>query len=106
MKKQYFVRFGSFGNMYSLRWADTAEGVQALLRDGYDRTPRSEAVGLARAERWRREYDRAFSGYADSQVLPWEGYDLPDPYEAHFAMGHTRSYPVIFDPRPRTGKGA
>lgn len=106
MKKQYFVRFGSFGNMYSLRWADTAEGVQSLLRAGYDRTPRSEAVGLARAERWRREYDRAFSGFADIQVLPWEGYGLP-PFIIHPATGREMLIGcVIYDPRPYLGKEA
>lgn len=62
--KKYFVRYGDFGNVYSLRWAESD------TLDGYERITRNRACELAHSERVRRIVDRAFSGYADDRIYP------------------------------------
>lgn len=70
MKKYFANYYNGFGNAYDLRWADTAEDVAALIEWGYERVSRKEAERLCAAERWRRKYDQAFSGYADTHIWP------------------------------------
>lgn len=71
--KRYFVNYyRDFANTYSLRWSDTQEGIDNLLQAGYEQITRKEAIRLSCSERDRRRYDQSCSGYADSQVFPWD----------------------------------
>lgn len=66
--KKYFVKYGDFGNVYSLCWAEQGDSIQ----DGWENIPRRKAERLAREERQRREADPAFSGYASTYIAPFE----------------------------------
>lgn len=68
MKKQYYIIRGHFGNMYNLNWVD--ESNRYKLPPNAERITRAEAYRLAREERYRRRYDSAFSGLADSYIYP------------------------------------
>ena len=68
MKKQYYIVRGNFGNMYNLYWAD--ESNRCKLPPNAERITRIEAYRLAREERYRRHYDSAFAGLADSYIYP------------------------------------
>lgn len=69
-RRHYYIKRGSFANMYSLRWTDSAAGDATAHRLGYERITRAEAIRQARAERERQQYDPSFSGYADARVFP------------------------------------
>lgn len=66
--KKYFVKYGDFGNAYSLRWAEQGDNIP----EGWEPITRKEAEKLARAERDRRKDNPAFSGYADRYIAPFE----------------------------------
>lgn len=68
MKKQYYIIRGHFGNVYNLNWAD--ESNRCNLPPNAERITRAEAYRMAREERYRRRYDSAFSGLADSCIYP------------------------------------
>lgn len=79
MKNTYYVRYGSFSNVYGLL-AVTDEVDQSMLtaaNDEYrqsgapewERITRKECRRLRNAERRRRKEDSSFSGYADVEVL-------------------------------------
>ena len=69
MKKYYVSYPRRFANEYSLVWADK----ENPLPDGweYERISRTEAMSLAREERWRRKHDSSFAHYADAVITPW-----------------------------------
>lgn len=77
MRRSYFVRYGAYSNVYKLRWVfDWDRSAIVDLTDrGYERITYLDAVALCKSERWRRETDSAFSGYADISVYPHEGYE-------------------------------
>ena len=68
MKKYYIVR-GNFANVYTLFWADGPE-MKAKLPENAEQISRKEAENLCRAEKERRKYDFASSGYASSTIFP------------------------------------
>lgn len=79
MKNAYYVRYGSFSNVYALL-AVTDEIDQSCLtavndthrRAGapeWERITRKECRRLRNAERRRRKEDPAHSGYADADVM-------------------------------------
>lgn len=79
MKNTYYVRYGSFSNVYGLL-AVTDEIDQSWLTAANDehrqsgapeweRITRKECRRLRNAERRRRKEDSSFSGYADVEVL-------------------------------------
>lgn len=70
MKKFWKKNTLGFANTYALVYTETTNEEQQALSEGYDRITRKEAESLCRAERDRREHDEAFSGFADSVVLP------------------------------------
>ena len=70
MKKHYWVRRGDFANQYTLGYTETAEQEEWAEQAGCERITRKEAEQLCRDERYRERHDSAFSGYADSVILP------------------------------------
>ena len=70
MRRQYFVRFGDFANVYDLAWSDSKCDTAFLLEHGFEQTTLKEALQLARRESDRRKYDQAFSGYANTEIYP------------------------------------
>lgn len=70
MKKYYYKNTEGFSNTYALTYTETAEEDAKVLSEGYERITRKEAERLCKAEREREVYDSAFSGYADSVILP------------------------------------
>lgn len=79
MKNTYYVRYGSFSNVYGLL-AVTDEIDQSMLtaaNDEYrqsgapewERITRKECRRLRNAERRRRKENSSFYGYADVEVL-------------------------------------
>lgn len=80
--KTYYIRYGDFGNEYDLAWADNKDDGKYLIRNGFERVPRKYAESRARAERWRRQVDQAFSGYADDDIKPAKYWILYEHKEA------------------------
>lgn len=70
MKKQYYLWYGDFGNVYNLYWAETAEQIKLAKESGYTRITRRQAEKLCAEENNRRKYDGNFSGYADNLIFP------------------------------------
>lgn len=79
MKNTYYVRYGSFSNVYALL-AVTDEIDQSMLTAANDahrqfgapeweRITRKECRRLRNTERRRRKEDPSFSGYADTDVM-------------------------------------
>lgn len=79
MKNAYYVRYGSFSNVYGLL-AVTDEIDQSMLTAANDahrrfgaptweRITRKECRRLRNAERRRRKEDPSHSGYADAEVM-------------------------------------
>ena len=79
MKRYYVHYYRDFGNTYTLYWADSPE-MEAHLPDGAERITRARAIELAQAERERRHYDEAFSGYATPDIYPA---DMPTDDDPH-----------------------
>ena len=72
MKKAYYVEYyRDFGNTYNIYWLPDGEPAPA----GLERITRKQALDLCKQERYRRKYDQAFSGYADTWIWP---YGAPD----------------------------
>ena len=70
IKKTYYIRYGEFGNMYDLAWADNASDAEKLVSIGFTKCSRKWAEERAHAEIERQLYNPAFSGYADRAVYP------------------------------------
>lgn len=70
--KKYFVNYGDFANQYSLFYVEnpTDERYAARKFPNAERIPKKRAVELAQLERFRRQSNQAFSGYADDIILP------------------------------------
>lgn len=69
MKRKYYViYYRDFANTYDLVY--TTPDTEHLLPDGAERITRNEAIRLCRAEIDRKQYDRAFSGFASTEVWP------------------------------------
>lgn len=79
MKNTYYVRYGSFSNVYALL-AVTDEVDQSWLTAAnndhrqfgapeWERITRKECRRLRNAERRRRKENPSFSGYADADVM-------------------------------------
>ena len=79
MKRYYVHYYRDFGNTYALYWADSPE-MEAHLPDGAEQITRARAIELAQAERDRRRYDAAFSGYASAAIYPA---DMPTDDDPH-----------------------
>lgn len=65
--RKYYVRYGDFGNTYSLCYTEDGGKPSG---DGWEQITRKEAEALARAEVRRRKDDPYFSGYADAWIFP------------------------------------
>ena len=70
MKKYYTKNTLGFANTYAVVYAETDAEQAMATAEGYEQITRKEAVKLCRAEREREQFDSAFSGYADSVILP------------------------------------
>ena len=68
--KRYMIRYGNFGNIYDLAWADTEEDNRKLAVIGFEHCSRKWAERKARDEIDRRAMNPAFSGYASRAVYP------------------------------------
>ena len=80
--RKYYVAYGQFGNQYRLFYTESDSEMKFLPKNA-ERISRKEAQKLAREESYRRKFDRAFSGYADSCVYPAvvKGCGDPDDYK-------------------------
>lgn len=76
--RKYYIRQGNFGNQYDLAYAETSEQCSMLEAIGFTRESRKFAEYDARAERDRRKYDQAFSGYADDVIYPAQYYIIAE----------------------------
>lgn len=65
--KRYFIKRGDFANTWHIVYSDTEKEIP-----GYDRITLKEARQLISAEKYRRKYDNAFSGYANIDIEKWE----------------------------------
>ena len=74
MKKTYFIRYGNFGNVYDLAWADNESDREDLVSIGFDKCSRKWAERQARAEIDRQHFNPQFSGYADRAIYPAQYY--------------------------------
>lgn len=77
MKKYYIFFPRNFSNEYILYWTETKED-EEYLPEGAERISRKSAIAYARDEIERREYDTAFSGYAEPYIFPanWSDEDM------------------------------
>lgn len=66
MKRKYYVSWGNFGNSYALYHAPA----DFTPPPEWERITRKEAERLARAERYRRDHEPAFSEFADAWIYP------------------------------------
>ena len=73
-RKYYVYYYRDFANTYELYWASTPEMEAALPREA-EQISKKEAVRLCIAERERRKYDAAFSGYASTHICPADYHD-------------------------------
>ena len=80
--RKYYVFYGQFANQYRLYYTEN-DSEKELLPKNAKRIRRKEAQRLAREESYRRKYDHAFSGFADSFVRPAfvKGCGDPDDYK-------------------------
>lgn len=79
MKNTYYVRYGSFSNVYGLlavtdemdqEWLTHAnDGHRHLGTPEWEKITRKECRRLRNAERRRRKEDPSHSGYADAEVM-------------------------------------
>ena len=67
-QKQYYVVYGDFSNVYRVLSA-TPDTVHLIPEDA-ERITLKEARRLCSAERERRKYDRAASGFASAEIEP------------------------------------
>ena len=70
--KYYVVYYRDFANTYYLVCRLLLE--KNMLPKDAERITRKEAIRMCRAELERQKYDRAFSGYASTEVWPIEAY--------------------------------
>ena len=74
MKKYYINYYRDFGNTYNLAYTDTDAQAAEAEANGWERITRKQAESKCAVENRARQTDPAFSGYADSLILPY-GYD-------------------------------
>lgn len=79
--KHFYIKYPrNFGNEYSLAWVESGSDMEKYMREnGWGRISRKEAIRKCVEERYRQKTDPAFSGYADSVIVPIDGYDLHSP---------------------------
>lgn len=93
--KKYFVRYGNFGNVYSLVWVEDEKTEKAVFSHGFERITRKRACELCAQENYRRKYDEAFSGYASSVILPYDiDTDEPAYYLQYSGIGTKHGYVI------------
>lgn len=75
--KHYYIKYPrNFANEYLLFSVEArSESEKRLWDQGFTRIPRTEAESLCCHERYRRQYDKAMSGYAPTTIEPFEGSD-------------------------------
>lgn len=79
--RTYYIKDGEFSNQYSLRYAENKEQAQILLDKGYSKTTRANAISWARREKYLRDHDLSFSGFADDCIKPYDWDDRDgDPF--------------------------
>lgn len=94
MSNRYWIKRGDFANQYWLEYTTTPEQDMRAESEGCERIKLKEAIRLCRAERDRRKYDPAFSGYADDRIWPY-GVDRDSVYASR---GYYDSGFVIYWP--------
>lgn len=101
MKKQYYLWYGDFGNVYNLYWAETAEQIKLAKESGYTRITRRQAEKLCAEENNRRNYDDNFSGYADNLIWPidyegehaeWDLYNRRNVFQDGYVVEYKENY--------------
>lgn len=75
--KHYYIKYPrGFANEYLLFSVEARSQSEKRLWDlGFTRIARTEAENLCWHERYRRQYDKAMSGYAPATIEPFEGSD-------------------------------
>ena len=74
MRKYFINYYSAFGNTYNLAYTDTDAQAEEAEANGWERITRKQAESKCADENRARSSDPAFSGYADSLILPY-GYD-------------------------------
>lgn len=77
--KHFYIRYSrNFRNEYSLAWVESGSAAEKTMQeDGWERINRKTAIRKCMEERYRQKTEPAFSGYADSIILPIDF----DPYK-------------------------
>lgn len=77
--KHFYIRYPrNFRNEYSLAWVESGSAAEKTMQeDGWERINRKTAIRKCIEERYRQKTEPAFSGYADSIILPIDF----DPYK-------------------------
>ena len=75
--KHYYIKYPrNFANEYWLFSVDAGSRSEMQLRElGFERISRTEAENLCWQERYRRQHNKAMSGYAPAAIEPFEGSD-------------------------------
>lgn len=71
MKKFYINYYRNFGNTFNLCYCNTEEEERAAVSAGFERITRKEAERKCAEEKNARKFDPAFSGYGDTEIVPW-----------------------------------
>lgn len=64
--KRYFIKRGEFANTWHIVYSETEKEIP-----GYERITLKEARQLISAEKDRRKFNQAFSGYANIEIENW-----------------------------------
>lgn len=98
MKRIYMVNYyKNFGNTYWLRYVTSKADFEKAKNEGYERITRKEAIYLASAERYRRNNDYAFSGYASESIYPWRETPEGERDMTYWDNEPAEHYPYIVD---------
>ena len=82
MRKYYVNYYKDFANTYHLCYADG----ETELPEGWKQITRAKAEELARDEARREKEDQAFSGRADTYIVPYSLLCAEDPFAADQAV--------------------
>lgn len=85
--KTYYIRYPrNFANEYDLVWIASTDTVSIAkaLEKGYERITRAQAYDKISQEKWRRSNDQMMSGYAPTEILPFQIEGIGEDERTHF----------------------
>lgn len=70
--RHYYIHYPqNFDNEYDLYWVDNPNDERELIKQGYKRISKSEAINICKSERLARKNNSSFSGYGNSIIMPF-----------------------------------